>query len=121
MNLAQFRLDLPEFADAVRFPDSMLTFWATIGEAQISANSFGNLYNQAVELFTAHNLILAKGNAAGTGGSGGAVASKKVGSVSVSYDNASSMVLNAGHWNQTVYGRQYIQLARLIGTVAYQL
>lgn len=127
MDKAQFRLDFPEFGNVVTFPDSMLTFWATIGEAQISSTSFGDLYTQAVELFTAHNITLAAGNIKQSqsgglpGGASGAIASKAVGSVSVSYDNASSMLPDAGHWNQTLYGRQYIQLVRLIGTVAYQL
>jgi hypothetical protein len=127
MNTTQFRLDFPEFTDVVRFPNSMLVFWATIGEAQISLDRFGDLYTQAVELFTAHNIVLAAGNVEAStaggfaGGINGAVASKAVGSVSVSYDNASSMLLNAGHWNQTTYGRQYILLARLLGTSCYQL
>mgnify|MGYP001233770221 FL=1 len=127
MDKSQFRTDFPEFADAVRFPNTMLDFWSGIGEAQISADRFGNLYAQAVELFTAHNITLASGNveasAAGgsPGGKTGAIQQKKVGSVAVSYDNASSMLPGAGHWNLTTYGKQYIQLVRLIGTGCVQL
>lgn len=127
MDLAQFRLDFPEFSDTSRFPNSSLTFWSGMGERLISADRFGDLYNQAVELFTAHNITLAAQNAAASaagglpGGAGGPISSKAVGSVNVSYDNASVMLPNAGHWNQTVYGRQYIQLVRLIGQGAYQL
>lgn len=127
MDLAQFRLDFPEFSDTSRFPDPSLTFWSGMGERLISADRFGDLYTQAVELFTAHNITLAAQNAAASaagglpGGAGGPISSKAVGSVNVSYDNASVMLPNAGHWNQTVYGRQYIQLVRLIGQGAYQL
>lgn len=127
MDLAQFRLDFPEFTDAVRFPNSSLTFWSGTGEKLISQDRFGDLYTQAVELFTAHNITLSAQNVAASsagglpGGAGGPIASKAVGSVSVSYDNASVMLPNAGHWNQTVYGRQYIQLTRLIGQGCYQL
>lgn len=127
MDLAQFRLDFPEFTDTVRFPNSSLTFWSGTGEKLISQDRFVDLYTQAVELFTAHNITLSAQNVAASnagglpGGAGGPIASKAVGSVSVSYDNASVMLPNAGHWNQTVYGRQYIQLTRLIGQGCYQL
>ena len=127
MDLTQFRLDFPEFSDTTRFPNSSLTFWSGMGERLISADRFGDLYTQAVELFTAHNITLAAQNSAASaagglpGGAGGPISSKAVGSVNVSYDNASVMLPNAGHWNQTVYGRQYIQLVRLIGQGAYQL
>lgn len=127
MNKSQFRTDFPEFADAARFPDPMLDLWSGIGEKVTSADRFGDLYVQAVELFTAHNIVLASGNveASATGGSPGgktgAVQQKKVGSVSVTYDNASSMLPGAGHWNLTTYGKQYIQLSRLIGAGCVQL
>jgi hypothetical protein len=127
MDLAQFRLDFPEFTDTVRFPNSSLTFWSGTGEKLISQDRFVDLYTQAVELFTAHNITFSAQNVAASnagglpGGAGGPIASKAVGSVSVSYDNASVMLPNAGHWNQTVYGRQYIQLTRLIGQGCYQL
>jgi hypothetical protein len=127
MDIALFRTDFPEFADSVRFPDSTITFWSGLGEQLISEDRFGDMRTQAVELFTAHNIVLAAGNVAASaagglpGGSGGLVASKAVGSVNVSYDNASVMLPNAGHWNQTTYGRQYIQLVRLLGNGCYQL
>lgn len=127
MNVSQFRTDLPEFADGTRFPDAQLTFWSGIGEKLISADRFDTLYVNAVELFTAHNLTLAIANketvAAGglPGGASGVIAGKTVGSISVNYDNSATMALNAGHWNQTTYGRQYIQLARLIGGGCLQL
>lgn len=127
MDSAQFRLDFPEFSDTTRFPNSSLAFWSGMGERLISPDRFGDLYAQAVELFTAHNITLAAQNSASSaagglpGGEGGPISSKAVGSVNVSYDNASVMLPNAGHWNQTTYGRQYIQLVRLIGHGACQL
>lgn len=127
MDIAKFRNDFPEFADASRYTPTMLTFWSSMGEKLISANRFGDLFTQAVELFTAHNAVLAAGNktASATGAlpgqAGGVVASKAVGSVNVSYETASAMETDAGHWNQTTYGRQYIRLARLIGQGCYQL
>ena len=127
MDNAQFRLDFPEFGNTTVFPNPMLTFWSGIGAKVISQDRMGDLYNQALSLFVAHNITLQAGNiaAAGSGGTpgqaSGAIASKAVGAVSVSYDTAGAMESNAGHWNQTLYGRQYIQLTRLLSKVAYQL
>lgn len=127
MNVAQFRTDFPEFADAARYTPTMINFWSGIGEKVVSSDRWGELYNQALELFTAHNIVIAAGNkgaaASGSmpGQANGVVMAKKVGSVGVNYDTASAMELNAGHWNQTTYGRQYIRLARLIGQGCVQL
>lgn len=112
--LSTFRAHFPEFCDVAAFPDSMLTLWASVGEQRISAERFGGLYDHATELFVAHNLKLSVA-------AGGAVASKTVGSVSISYDTQGSMLKDAGHWNQTVYGRQFVQLMRLIGGGCVQL
>ncbi len=120
MDIALFRIDFPEFADGARFPSSTITFWSNLGEQLISADRFGSIFTQAVELFTAHNIVLAAGNVS-TAAAGGVVASKSVGSVKVSYDTTSAMETGAGHWNQTIYGRQYIRLTRLIGQGCYQL
>ena len=127
MDAVQFRKDFPEFADTARFPNQQIDFWGGMGEKLISQTRFGTLYTEAVELFTAHNLVLSAQSrtAAATGGmpggNPGAVASKAVGSVNVSYDTSSAMEPNAGHWNQTTYGRQYIHLVRMIGQGCYQL
>lgn len=127
MDIGQFRIDFPEFCEAARYPKSTITWWSNLGEKLISEERFGDCWLNAVELFTAHNISLAaqnvKDSAAGKvpGSRGGAVNSKAVGPSSVSYDNASSMEDGAGHWNQTTYGRQYIQLARLMGHGCIQL
>lgn len=127
INVAQFRTDFPEFADAARYTPTMINFWSGIGEKVISNDRWGGLFTQGLELFTAHNIVLAAGNksaaASGSapGQANGVVTAKKVGDVGVNYDNNTSMELDAGHWNQTTYGRQYIRLARLIGQGCVQL
>lgn len=127
LDVAKFRTDFPEFADAARYTPAIVNFWAGIGEKMISPDRWGDLYNQGLELFTAHNIVLAAGNKASAaqgsipGQTNGVLTSKKVGSVGVTYDNTSAMELDAGHWNQTTYGRQYIRLARLLGQGCYQL
>lgn len=127
MDNAQFRLDFPEFASTADYPDSMLTFWGGIAAEMVDLTRWGNLYNQGLSLFVAHNIALQRKNieAAAAGGvpgaSVGGVSSKTVGSVSVSYDTGAAMMPNAGHWNMTVYGLQFIQLSRMIGVGAVQL
>jgi hypothetical protein len=131
MDIAQFRLDFPEFADMSCFPNSMITLWSGIGEQLVDQTRWGDLWLRGVQLFTAHNITLASGNlkAANRGaqvglGVNGVVASKSVGDASISYDNnavTASMDPKDGHWNMTIYGRQYIQLVRLIGTGCIQL
>ena len=38
MNVAQFRTDFPEFADAARYTPTMINFWSGIGEKVISSD-----------------------------------------------------------------------------------
>lgn len=127
MDPLEFRKDFPEFTDVACFPSQQIEFWSGMGEKLISQDRFGTLYTEAVELFTAHNIVLSAQSRAATvtggmpGGNAGAIAGKSVGSVNVSYDTSGAMELNAGHWNQTTYGRQYIHLVRMIGQGCYQL
>lgn len=127
MVIATFRTHFPEFASTVNYPDAMITFWSTIAEKMVRQCRWDDMYESGVELFTAHSIVLAKSNvdASAVGGLPGQVSgptqSKTVGSASVSYDTNASLELNAGHWNMTTYGKQFIHLARLFGAGAVQL
>lgn len=127
MDVAQFRADFPEFASTTDYPSSMVTFWGGIAEQLVDVSRWGTLYDQGVSLFVAHNIALQRKNIQAAAGGGvpgaqsGAISSKSVGTVSVSYDTAASMMPNAGHWNMTVYGIQFIQLGRLLCAGAVQL
>ena len=126
MDVAQFRLDFPEFASETFYTSSMVNFWASIAEKMLDLSRWGDLYTQGQSLYVAHNLVIQRRNIAGasagtSGLSTGVMSSKSVGSVSVSYDNQIATMPNAGQWALTVYGLQYLQLARLIGAGAVQL
>jgi hypothetical protein len=127
MDIPQFRLDFPEFSDALVYTNNIITFWSNLGEQVISSDAFGSVYTQAVNLFTAHNISLAiknieQSSAGGQPGTiGGAIESKAVGSVNISYDTTDASYKDAGFWNQTVYGRQYFYLVKLFGQGCYQL
>jgi hypothetical protein len=125
MDVAQFRLDFPEFASETIYTSNMVNFWASIAVKMLDLSRWGDLYTQGQSLYVAHNLVIQRRNIAGAGSGGstvtGAISSKSVGSVSVSYDNQIATMPNAGQWALTVYGLQYLQLARLIGAGAVQL
>ena len=126
MDVAQFRLDFPEFADDAVYTDSMIGFWDGIAQKMVDVTRWGDLYSQGIALFVAHNIALQARNVAGSGSGGsgfvtGAVSQKSVGDVSVSYDNNIAKLDNAGQWALTIYGQQYLQLARMIGAGAVQL
>ena len=123
MDIALFRGNFVEFTDPIKYPDEMLTFWADIGERLTSIDRYGDIYPHAVNLFVAHNISIAarSGSASVPGLPRGALSSKTVGSVSMSYDTSSAMTPGAGHWNLTTYGAQYARLAQLFGAGVLQL
>ncbi len=121
MDIAQFRLDFTQFADEDVYTDSMCTYWSNQAERLHAEDRFGDMYNDVIELYTAHCITLQAGEIATANqggfpaGMSGAVTSKKVGDVSVNYDSQYSFENNAGWFNSTMYGRQYLQLARMFG------
>ena len=123
MNAATLRLDFPEFADNTAYPDGTINFWLSIAGKMLNAVRFDDMLDNATELFVAHHLVLWKRDqvAAVPGQATGLVASKSVGGVSVSYDTNSTIEEGAGHWNLTVYGSQFIKLARMFGSGGLQL
>lgn len=127
MVIATFRANFPEFASTSVYPDAQITFWATLAEAQVVRNVWCDLWSTGVQLYVAHEITLAAQNvqAAAAGGSpgqsGGIANSKAVGAVNVAYDAATQTEKDAGWWNRTTYGQQFIRLARLFGAGAIQL
>jgi hypothetical protein len=123
--VAEFRTSFPQFGED-QFPDGRVTFWVGLAAKQLSADSWDDLWLEGVCLYAAHHLTLERAAtlcADGTGGmqaAAGAVVSKSksVGSVSSSESRAGAAATgrpDAGHWNDTIYGKQYWQLAQLVG------
>jgi hypothetical protein len=127
MDVAQFRINFPEFSDTVRYPSSQISFWATFAEAQVREAVWKDQKTMGVQLYVAHEITLAAQNksVAGYGGAPGAqsgpVNSKAVGGANVSYDTQSTTEKDAGYWNLTTYGKQYYRLLRIFGAGAIQL
>ncbi len=121
ITVSQFRSDLPEFADVTRFPDSFIAFWLGWAAKMVNADVWADCVDLGVEMFTAHNLSLerkamdvaAKGGVPGA--QGGVLTGKAVDKVSASYDASAGIELGAGHWNLTIYGTRFIQMAKNFG------
>ncbi|HLH04954.1 MAG TPA: DUF4054 domain-containing protein [Bryobacteraceae bacterium] len=124
---ASFRADFPEFSDTNLYSDGTLTFWINLSAALVNADRWTDLTDMAVELATAHQVLLANANqAAAAGGqqpgaTKGLVSSKSVGDVSVSYDLSSATLTDGAFWNLTQYGVRFLQLARMFGSGPIQL
>lgn len=116
-----FRGAFTEFADPARFPDAMLSYWLDIASKLVNTDRWGNLSDNGVSMFAAHNATLERRamDEADLGGipgmSTGIVNNKSVDKVSVGYDTQGGVELDAGHWNLTIYGTRYIRLARQMG------
>ena len=126
-----FREAFPQFT-AELFPAGRVQFYLTLAKKQLDLCRWDELWMEGCFLYAAHYLTLereASKSKDGTGGiqaAAGAVisTSKTVGGVSRSESRAGAAAtanLNAGHWNDTVYGKQYWQLAQLIGVGGLQV
>lgn len=127
MDIDAFRAAFPEFTDTTKYTNESITFWSGIAERQVRKQAWCDLWDQGVMLYVAHEITLAAQNvqASAVGGSpgqqGGIANNKTVGSMSVGYDSQASSEKDAGFWNLTTYGKQYINLSRIVGAGCIQL
>lgn len=124
---SSFRASFTAFADATKYPDGMVNFWIAQSLLMMDAARWGNLIDYGTSLFVAHNLVL-QGDDVRTAAFGGnpgiasgAVSSKSVDKVSISYDTSAASEDGAGAWNLTTYGQQYIRQARMMGMGPVQI
>lgn len=127
MDIAAFRTEFPEFSDTTIYPSATISFWAALAEKQVTECVWRDCRDAGVKLYVAHEITLAAQSkkAASVGGvpgsQGGIANSKTVGSVTVGYDASTTTEKDAGWWNLTTYGKQFIRLARIFGAGAFQL
>uniref|UniRef100_A0A6M3M467 Uncharacterized protein n=1 Tax=viral metagenome TaxID=1070528 RepID=A0A6M3M467_9ZZZZ len=118
----QFRIDFPEFADITKYPTSMLNFWAGLGDTLLSISRWGDRRPYGMSLFVAHNIVLAAQNSATAvaggdpGSSGGLVSGEGAGPLNYSIDTSSISEEGGGNYNESLYGRMFLRLARIVGT-----
>lgn len=126
---SRFRAQFPELSNAT---DAQIAFWLGLAQKRLNKKVWLDLHEEGSALFAAHNLARL-GVTAESGGAydgeavdpqGSLVASKAVEKVSISYDNATGSIADAGEWNSTRYGRQFYELMMIVGTagaVLYRL
>lgn len=123
---ADLRNLYPEFTSTV-YPDPLVSAWITNATGLVNEDRWGDSYTLGVCLVTAHFLAMGRiaGQEAANGGAPGmrpgAISSEGGDSVNVSFDLTSTALKDAGMWNATAYGRQYITLARMMGAGPMQV
>ena len=125
--VADFRKSYPEFTDVDKYPDSFISGWAAVATLQVDPCRWKSQTLLGISLYTAHEITLESQSisAARIGGNPGAqsgpVNTKTVGSVTVGYDSQQAAEKDAGWWNLSVYGKQFIRLARIFGAGVVQM
>lgn len=122
-----FRESMPMFADVSLYPSAQFNFYLNMGKKLLPESRWDDLLDEGLTFYVAHYLTLYQRSmlASDVGGDVGKVVgnetSKSVDSVSKSMDVSSVSLTDAGHWNQTTFGIQFLQLARMIGAGGIQL
>lgn len=126
-DIGAFRAAFPEFADTEKYTTDQIQFWVDLAVLQVTECIWKRAWSKGVSLYVAHEITLAAQNekAASFGGvpgvSGGIANTKTVGGATIGYDTVVTSEKDAGYWNLTNYGKQFIRLARIFGAGAIQL
>lgn len=124
---SSFRENMPMFADIKAYPSSQFNLYLKLGVKLLPERRWDDLLDEGLTFYIAHYLTLYKRamNASLVGADTGKVVgnetSKSVDSVSKSMDVSGVTLDDAGHWNQTTWGIQFLQLARMVGAGGVQL
>ena len=138
VTVEQFLADIPALdtsgnqdPDKVDIDPASIQYWLTVAQAMVNADRWGGadttVYNLGVEMFAAHHVVLEAlaqrdMDMAGIPGvAAGIVAGKSAGDVAITYDTGSVLEVDAGHWNYTIYGKRFIQMARMMGAGPLQV
>lgn len=124
---SSFRLNMPMFANVDDYPSTQFEYYLRLGVKLLPERRWDDLLDDGLTFFVAHYLVLNQRAmlAADIGADPGKVAgnetSKSVDGVSKSMDVSSISLEDGGHWNQTTFGIQFLQLARMVGAGGVQL
>jgi hypothetical protein len=123
---ASLRALYPEFTDPP-YADATINAWLVFAVQFVDPGRWGNLADLGVTLWTCHNIALLPLNTKDTafgktpGQRVGVLTSKSIDGVSVSYDVSKTLEDNAGFFNLTTYGMQFIRFARMMGAGPVQI
>ena len=126
LTLTEFRAAMPAFSDPAKYDDPAVTMYLTAAD-QMVGEQWDTMRPLGMQLWVAHHLSIdATANAEAEAGAipgqrAGSIASEGGDSVNVSFDTSGSAEADAGHWNQTTYGRRFIRFARMFGAGPIQV
>ena len=125
---SDFRTLFPQFADTTKYPDLRISARLAIADRLLNENVTGtDLFPYFCGLFVAHYLYLdaIDNRSAAIGGAGGAnsgaLTSKSVDKLSMSYDASMTMNPDAGFWNNSRYGSEFWEFLMIFGAGGIQL
>lgn len=121
INAATFRAIYPVFFDLTMYPPEAVDFWIADATQRLNPLVWANLLNQGIYLYVAHKLQLGRMMFLNPNGGFGLVSSKSIGGVSIAYNTTLHTLANAGAFGLTIYGTEFLQLARLVGIGGVQL
>jgi hypothetical protein len=122
-----FRQALPTFGDSAVYDDPTVQFWLTFADNVVNRERWGDAADQGIMMFVAHfitrDAVMAREVAAnGIGGlRGGMISSEGADGVQVSFNVTATDLENGGHWNDTIWGKRYLQFSRLFGAGPIQV
>ncbi len=125
MDAATFRTAFPAFADSAKFPDARVAFWLSVGGKRLSAERWGDLLDQGLCLFAAHNMTLETAAAQDHrrdrrhergGRSRGLGVQGRRAAVQIQELQLGDHPLGRGRsLESTIYGQQFYELMQLVG------
>jgi hypothetical protein len=122
LDVATFRKTFTVYATVP--DDPTVQVWLDAGYYMVN-DMWGPMQGLGQGLWAAHEMAKMAMAAAGAAGGnlsglGGITASKSVGPVSVSYDNNLGSTPGSGHYDMTMYGRQYYAMMKMFGMGPFQ-
>lgn len=124
---ASFRQTFTAFSSQTDYPDPDVNYYIGLAGKLLDAGRWGNLLDDGVMLFAAHNLsieMMAKleaenGNQPGM--ARGMLSGGGADKANFTYDTGSIARVGDGHWNLTTYGLRYKDLVRMVGAGPVQV
>jgi hypothetical protein len=132
-SVEDFRSQFPSFVNTDTYPDARVVFWLRLGQKMLNKRRWGNVYEEGLYLFVAHNLTVEREVMSGTGAGGsdggggesiGMVTSESqtIGDTSYSATYSTGEAYSSdGQMSGTIYGQMYLDLVRIIGAGGVQL
>lgn len=115
---ASFKVRFPEFASV---DDARIQLFIDDSVIILNPTYWGNRYDIGICYYTAHLLAVGIKSEAGSSNSTGAISSKSVDGVSISYAMSAPKNDADSFLNSTQYGQRYLTLRKTLGVPAFSI